>query len=108
MLHYFNAGSIDRDEMIKQTIRHGFIYVLDAFHNVHCKKIDAPFFVDVHISSNSMRITDGLFQLGEQSQFSNLEQETGHDGGWLNRREKIYCLVTSALCSATICSANWL
>ena len=42
-LRAFNAGQITHDEMIRQTIRHGFNYVLDAFHNVHGKEVGTRF-----------------------------------------------------------------
>jgi len=97
-LRSFNAGDINRDEMIHQTIRHGFNYVLDAFHNVHGKEIDMQFFVDERKSSNGIRITDEFFQLGEQAQFSSLEQETEArwrlvESAWENRLSRNLMLV---------------
>lgn len=75
-LRAFNAGEINRDEMIQQTIRHGFNYVLDAFHNVHGKEINTRFFIDERKTHSGIRITDAFFRLCEQTQFVNLEQET--------------------------------
>lgn len=79
-LRAFNSGQIDQDEMVRQTVRNGFNYVLDAFHNVHGKEVGARFFQDERKSANAIRLTDEFFRLGEQSQFTNLEQET--DARW--------------------------
>ncbi len=76
-LRAFNAGQIDHDEMIRQTTRHGFNYVLDAFHNVHGKEVGTRFFIDDRESTNAIRLSDEFLRLGEQNQFPNLEQETG-------------------------------
>ena len=75
-LRSFNKGNIDREEMLQQTIRHGFNYVLDAFHNVHGKEIDTPFFINERKSNNRICLTDDFFKLSEQTQLLNLEQET--------------------------------
>ncbi len=75
-LRAFNNGDIDHDEMLQQTIRRGFNYVLDAFHNVHGSTIDTAFFVNERKTGNRIHLTDAFFKLGEQKQLADLEQET--------------------------------
>lgn len=73
-LRKFNEGKINREEMISQTVRHGFNYVLDAFHNVHGKEVGTRFFINETKPSNTIHLTDDLFQLGEEIH-ADLEQE---------------------------------
>lgn len=76
MLHKFNSGEISKEEMIAQTVRHGFTNVLDAFHNVHGAEIGTRFFVDERGEKNSIQLTDTFMRLGEQEQFASLAEET--------------------------------
>jgi len=76
MLHKFNSGGIDQDEMIVQTVRHGFVNVLDAFHNVHGAEVGTRFFIDERKSKNSIQLTDDFMKLGEQEQLISLAEET--------------------------------
>lgn len=85
-LNSFNTGQIDYDEMILQTVRHGFNYVLDAFHHVHGKEVGVRFFINDRASTSAISLTDDFFRMGEQMQFANLEQET----------EARWCLVEAA------------
>lgn len=85
-LRSFNADEINRDEMIAQTVRHGFNYVLDAFHKVHGEYITTPFFIADRQKNKTITLTDAFFELGEQPQFADLEQEV----------ESRWCLVESA------------
>jgi len=75
-LREFNAGRIDRDEMISHTVRYGFANVIDAFHNVHGREIGVRFFVDRRNVDSSIELTDDLMRLGERTQFSDLAEET--------------------------------
>ena len=75
-LKSYNEGEITRDEMIKQTVRHGFVNVIDAFHNVHGQEVGTRFFTDDRKSSGSIQLTDDFFRLGERFQFGNLQNET--------------------------------
>lgn len=75
-LRSFNEGQIDRDEMIKQTVRYGFNNVIDAFHNVHGHEVGSRFFMDERKQSGGIQLTDEFFRLGEQFQFANLQEET--------------------------------
>lgn len=42
----FNSNKISHNELIEITIKYGFNYVIDAFHNVHNTEIPARFFID--------------------------------------------------------------
>ncbi|MDM8545773.1 HNH endonuclease domain-containing protein [Candidatus Venteria ishoeyi] len=75
-LRSFNSGDINHDQVIGQTVRHGFNYVLDAFHNVHGAEIGTRFFVDTRKSGGGIELTREFDRLGEQFQFKNLKQET--------------------------------
>ena len=72
----FNAGQINQTQMIQETVKHGFNYVLDAFHNVHGKEVNTRFFIDERGSKNAIQLTDEFMRLGEQAQFASFEQET--------------------------------
>jgi len=75
-LRSFNQGEISYDKMIEQTVRYGFNNVIDAFHNVHGQEVGIRFFVDERKNSRCIQLTDDFFRLGEQSQYSNLQEET--------------------------------
>lgn len=75
-LRDFNAGKVNRDEMLAHTIRYGFANVIDAFHNVHGKEIGVRFFMDERKTNNSIQLTDEFMLLGELAQFSSLADET--------------------------------
>lgn len=75
-LRSYNAGNINHDEMIRQTMRYGFNNVIDAFHNVHGQEVGARFFADERKTSGGIRLTDELFELSETRQFTNLQDET--------------------------------
>jgi len=74
-LHQFNLGKIDQDQMIYQTVRHGFNYVLEAFHNVHGTEIERPFFSYETGTEKRLHLTNELFKLTEPQRL-NLERET--------------------------------
>jgi len=79
-LRDFNAGKIDRDELISHTVRHGFANVIDAFHNVHGREVGVRFFVDQRSVDNSIELSDDFMKLGEQKKFADLAEET--DARW--------------------------
>ena len=76
LLKSYNEGETTHDEMIRQTVRYGFVNVIDAFHNVHGQEVGARFFIDDRKSSGSIQLTDDFFRLGERFQFGNLQNET--------------------------------
>lgn len=75
-LKSYNEGEITHNEMIKQTVRHGFVNVIDAFHNVHGQEVGSRFFIDDRKATGSIQLTDDFFRLGEMFQFGNLQNET--------------------------------
>jgi 5-methylcytosine-specific restriction endonuclease McrA len=75
-LNQFNAGQINQNKMIQETVKHGFNYVLDAFHNVHGQEVKTRFFIDERRSKNAIQLTDEFMRLGEDAQFISFEHET--------------------------------
>lgn len=71
----FRDGLIDEDELIDQTLRDGFKYVVDAFQNVHGDLIAKKFYEVNPSNRREIIITDNLLSLGELYQFKNLGQE---------------------------------
>ncbi len=72
----FNAGQINKTQMIQETVKYGFNNVLDAFHNVHGKEVKTRFFIDERSAKNAIQLTDEFMRLGEQNLFTDFEQET--------------------------------
>jgi 5-methylcytosine-specific restriction endonuclease McrA len=58
----YNNGKITRDQLIDATVRQGFNYVLDAFHNVNNDKLPVRFYQK---ESKRITLTDDLYQLKE-------------------------------------------
>ena len=72
----FNAGEIAKEQLINQTVKLGFINVIDAFHNLSSAEISQRFFTDERQGINKgIALTDELFQLLASGQFQNLSQE---------------------------------
>jgi len=76
----FNEGEIADDQLIQQTVKHGFSIVLDAFHNVGGGPIAKQFFINELRESKSIRLTDDFYHLTQSAQFHNLRHET--DARW--------------------------
>ncbi len=75
-LREFNSGNINNEEMIEHTLRYGFNYVLDAFHNVHGRETETHFFDKGKKLTDSLTFTDEFLKLGEQTKFIDIEKET--------------------------------
>ena len=75
-LNQFNAGQINQNQMIQETVKHGFNYVLDAFHNVHGQEVKTRFFIGERRSKHAIQLTDEFMRLGEDAQFISFEHET--------------------------------
>ena len=54
----FNAGDIDENMLINQTIRFGFVNVIDAFHVVNQAPTSIRFFNDERQENKGILITD--------------------------------------------------
>ena len=72
----FNADKITHSQLIEQTVRQGFINVIDAFHNVHKSEVPTRFYVDERKTRGGIILTDAFFKLGEAFQYNNLAEET--------------------------------
>ncbi len=72
----YNADKITHTQLIEQTVRQGFVNVIDAFHNVHNSEVPTRFYVDERKIKGGITLTDDFFKLGEKFQFSNLAEET--------------------------------
>lgn len=72
----FNQNKITSTQLIDNTIKDGFNYVLDAFHVVNGGNIDIKFFTkNFHGLRKELILTDELLKLKEGVQFPNLEFE---------------------------------
>ncbi len=73
----FIAGKITHEQLIQQTVRYGFVNVLEAFHVVNQGDIPVKFFEsDRKSKQKGIVITDDLFKLTETNQFTNFNFET--------------------------------
>lgn len=72
----FNNALINQNELIEQTVKLGFVNVIDAFHIVNNAEIDFRFFIDERKTNGGIRITDNFFKLAESEQFNSFEHET--------------------------------
>ena len=70
----FNRGEIDQSELIEQTLRDGFTYVLEAFHVVNNKPLEIRFF-EVDAQRKTLSLTGDFGRLREAFQFRNLPAE---------------------------------
>lgn len=71
----FNAGALTEDDLIEQTVRHGFNNVIDAFHTVGRGVVPRRFFVDERKKNDGIRVTDEFAELLEHEQAVNLPVE---------------------------------
>lgn len=69
-----DAGELTDDQLVEQTVRLGFNYVIDAFHVVGQDATPTPFFVDER-QSGGIRITDTFAELLNSIQAINLSSE---------------------------------
>jgi hypothetical protein len=72
----FITGEITNEQLIQQTVKYGFVNVLDAFHVVNQGDIPVKFFEsDREAKQKGIVITDDLFKLHETNQFTNFNFE---------------------------------
>lgn len=73
----FNLGVISHDELVDNTIKNGFKYVLDAFHIVNNESIPIEFYVkDFTSEGRRLILTDELFRLIDTPFAKNFTDET--------------------------------
>ena len=72
----FNDGQISKDELIAQTVKLGFVNVIDAFHVVNTADVPERFFIDERQQSKAIRVTDALYTLFNAQDNQSLLEET--------------------------------
>lgn len=72
----YNNNDLSKAELLETTRRLGFKYVLDAFHVVNGKELDAKFFIDERKSLNRISLTDNILKLSSTNTGQILMQET--------------------------------
>jgi hypothetical protein len=71
----FNKKDITKDQLIQQTCKHGFQYVLDKFHNVGGEKIKHVFYIDERKVNKGIRLTDNLRTISDDNSLGILDDE---------------------------------
>ena len=71
----FNQKEIAKDQLIHQTCKHGFQYVLDKFHNVSGGKIKHDFYIDERKTNKGIRVTDNLRKIAGTDSLEILDDE---------------------------------
>jgi 5-methylcytosine-specific restriction endonuclease McrA len=73
---HFNAGEIDKEQLLDKTVKHGFRYVIDAFHVVGAGNLPIQFFESTKQQAiKGITLNDNLFALLERYQYQNLPFE---------------------------------
>ena len=72
---HFNRGELSQEALREETVRRGFVNVINAFHVVNQDEIPLRFFVDERKSQKGIVVTDELLRLKEGTQFGNLPWE---------------------------------
>lgn len=75
-----NAGELSQQQLVEQTVRLGFVNVIDAFHIIGREEVPQRFFVDERSSGGGIRVTESFSKLLGGGQASNLPLET--DARW--------------------------
>jgi hypothetical protein len=76
----YGKGTLSLDRLIDQTVRFGFVNVIDAFHVVVNDPIPNRFFLDERQTNTGIRITDEFAKLSEGGQILDLPSEV--DARW--------------------------
>lgn len=59
----FNRGELTKDELVAQTVKLGFVNVIDAFHVVNTGDVPTRFFIDERRINKGIRATEKLYEL---------------------------------------------
>ena len=70
----FNRNEIEEDQLKIETVKLGFVNVIDAFHNVQQSEV-SRFFIDNRKTDKTITLTDNFFQLRELDSGCNLLPE---------------------------------
>ena len=71
----YNSGNISQSTLVEETVKRGFNNVIDAFHVVGSDPIPIQFYKDERSSLGGIRLTDEIYKLREDEQFTNLPDE---------------------------------
>ena len=71
----YGIEDLNQDKLINETVKYGFVNVIDAFHIVGSGEVDKRFFIDERKPNNGIRITDEFSALVSQVRTDNLETE---------------------------------
>tara|TARA_B100000886_G_scaffold276566_1_gene200522 strand:+ start:135 stop:1151 length:1017 start_codon:yes stop_codon:yes gene_type:complete len=75
----YNLKQVSEEKLIDVTLKEGFRYVIDAFHNVN-KNETTQFFENNRKKNNSINFTDNFYNLLDEDKFKNLPKEL--DSRW--------------------------
>ena len=71
----YNRGEIYQKKLIEETVRYGFVNVIDAFHVIVSGEIDRRFYIDERTTNGGIRITDEFSELAGSLQSKNFHHE---------------------------------
>lgn len=71
----FNKGELTKDALVEETVRRGFLNVIDAFHIVNQRQISQQFFIDERKANSGIRITDEFSRLVSEVRSNTLNSE---------------------------------
>lgn len=71
----YGIEELDQEKLIEDTVRYGFVNVIDAFHVVGSGELQKRFFIDERKSNNGIRITDEFSSLITDIKIDNLQTE---------------------------------
>ena len=71
----FNKGELTKDALVEETVRRGFLNVIDAFHIVNQRQIPQQFFIDERRANSGIRITDEFSRLVSEVRSNTLNSE---------------------------------
>lgn len=77
----YNGGEVDQDTLRTETVKLGFVNVIDAFHNVADDDVPFRFFDDSRKDHKGITITDNFYRLLESEQRIIFYLKLMQDGG---------------------------
>tara|TARA_A100001011_G_C14268479_1_gene825840 strand:- start:561 stop:1577 length:1017 start_codon:yes stop_codon:yes gene_type:complete len=90
----YNLKQVSEEKLIDVTLKEGFRYVIDAFHNVN-KNETTQFFENNRKKNNSIIFTDNFYSLLDEDKFQNLPKEL--DSRWNLWENSIFLGTNSSL-----------
>lgn len=71
----YNLGEISKDQLVEETVRRGFVNVIDAFHIVNQGEIPIRFFIDDRKKRKGITLTDELLGLTDSRHMASFPHE---------------------------------